>query len=151
MGLKADFWAPTFTSSRNWDQVPCFEKLKGNGIKLPRMQIKVLGLCPTFPKYSFWDKSHIFKSKHLWLKSGTTQLRAQAPIHATSSVKFRAVGSVNLRIGRHWKPRRYGLSKDMGAFGFVNLTFSAYQEYNWEPRSKSSTAHHEYNWEPRSN
>ena len=61
------------------------------------------------------------------------QLRAQVPSHAISLVKFRAVGSVNLRIGRHWKPRRYGLSKDMGAVGFVNLTFSPHQEYNWEP------------------
>ena len=79
------------------------------------------------------------------------QLRAQVPSYATSSVKFRAVGNVNLRIRRHWKLRRYGLSKDMEAVGFVNLTFQAHHEYNWEPRSKSSTAQHEYNWEPRSN
>ena len=97
-------------------------------------------------KIQFWDKSHIFKSKHLWLNSETTQLRAQVPSHATSSVKFRVIGNVDLRIGRHWKPCGYGLSKDMRAVGFINLTFQAHHEYNWEPRSKSSTAHHEYNW-----
>ena len=93
--------APTLTSGRNWDQVPCFEKLNGIRIKLPRMQIKVLGSCPPFSKIQFWDKLHIFKSKHLWLNSRTTQLRAQVPSHATSLVKFRAVYDVNLRIGRH--------------------------------------------------
>ena len=115
------------------------------------MQIKVLGSCPPFSKIQFWDKPHIFKSKHLWLNSATTQLRAQVPSHTISLVKFRVVGNINLRIGRHWKPCIYGLSTDMEVVGFVNLTFQAHQEYNWEPRSKSSTAHHEYNWEPRSN
>ena len=74
-------------------------------------------------KIQFWDKSHIFKSKHLWLNYGTTQLRTQVPSHATSSVKFRAVGNVNLRIGRHWEKYRYDLSKDIGVVGFVNVTF----------------------------
>ena len=49
--------------------------------------------------------------------------------------RYGAIGYTNLQRGRHWKPHQYGLPKDMGAIYFVNLTFQAHHEYNWEPRS----------------